>query len=92
MHERRFKKVFLLTHSGDAWYEMGHKQPGDQKDPVTTCFAHLRMFRQCTGKKHPANMITTATSILAAFLRVRNWPIVLELAGGQGFRKSVGEL
>lgn len=46
------------------------------------------MLRQCTGKKQPANMMTTATSILAAFRRVRNWPIVLELAGGQGFRKS----
>lgn len=49
---------------------------------------HLTMLRQWTGKKQPANMITTATSILAAFRLVRSWPIVLELAGGQGFRRS----
>lgn len=50
---------------------------------------HLRMLRQWTGKKQPANMMTTATSILAAFRRVLNCPIVLELAGGHEFRKSV---
>lgn len=29
-----------------------------------------------------ANITTTATNILAAFRRARNWPIVLELAAG----------
>lgn len=46
------------------------------------------MFRTCTGKKQLANITTTATSILAAFRRARNCPIVLLFAAGPEDRKS----
>lgn len=54
------------------------------------CFQinYLNIFRTCTGKKQLANMMTTATSIFAAFLRALNWPIVLELADGPERRSN----
>jgi len=35
---------------------------------------HLKIESKCTGKKHIANVMTTATNIFAAFRRDLSWP------------------